>query len=207
MDQWEGRMFDPYIGEQWAVSGNILGGLRLLILGESHYSSDTTVLGKTTPGATKDVVREFINGERRRFFTGLTQVIAGKHRSTMTQQEIEAVWASVAFYNYVPVYVADGARERPSRDMFMAGGKPFEQVLSTLQPQAILVCGYELWGWLIRGLPNAPHKPWETMSPHKVGSAPAMRMMHPSANFFSSTKWRPAFEDLCRQAKSTEPAS
>lgn len=85
--------------------------------------------------------------------------------------------------------------------MFMAGGKPFEQVLSTFQPQAILVCGYELWGWLIRGLPNAPHKPWETMSPHKVGSAPAMRMMHPSANFFSSTKWLPAFEDLCRQAK------
>lgn len=76
-------MFDPYISKQWAVSGNILGGLRLLILGESHYSSDTNCARKQ-PGATKDVVREFINGERRRFFT---RADAGRRREASVDDD------------------------------------------------------------------------------------------------------------------------
>lgn len=74
-------MFKPWIGTAWAKPDNAIGGLRLLVLGESHYHDNPSLTGKFEENATTDTILTYaINGSTR-FFNGIAHVISGKHRS------------------------------------------------------------------------------------------------------------------------------
>jgi hypothetical protein len=99
------------------------------------------------------------------------------------------LWGSLVFYNYVPMYVAAGPRVRPSAEMFQRGADPFFQLVMDLKPEAVLVCGFALWWWVLAGWPGFGGDPAE-LDFHQFGPPLGARMMHPSAGF-SSTEWRP----------------
>jgi hypothetical protein len=190
-------MFRPWIGTKWGDPTNCLEGVRLLVLGESHYHYDPCKVGTSEAECTTEVVREWALKKPHRFFTGITQVISGKKKWQLNPEELEDVWAAICFYNYVPVYLA-GSRERPTAGQFQQGAEPFAKLLEELKPQAILVCGFDLWWWVLNGV-GFNGKAWETpFSP--IGPALAARMMHPSAAF-SSTTWQPVVKSLLEQAR------
>lgn len=195
--------FEPWVGSRWGQPDNRLAGAKLLILGESHYGSpaDPTCVGTCDPDTTRQVVAKLALRERHPFFTKLTQVIDGRPRWEMSGDDVHAIWASVAFYNYVPVFVATETRVRPSDDMFRLGRAPFMEVVEELRPSAILVCGYALWNWVLWGLPGGFKGDPSATAMLRIGPALAARMMHPSAGF-SWRRWRPVVEQLLASSAS-----
>ena len=159
------------------------------------------LVGQCDPGTTIEVVKELAIRGPHRFFTGLTQIVSGRPKWQMSQDEIEALWASVAFYNFVPRFVATGPRVRPTPAMWEAGAEPFAAVHADLQPDAMIVCGNDLWWWLHRGRPDLDERQAWKVRQCCIGSTFAAHIMHPSANSFSSTKVRPIVEALMSAAR------
>ncbi|EYR79996.1 hypothetical protein [Shinella sp. DD12] len=187
-------MFEPWIGNQWNSPRNYFGGKRILVLGESHYCShdEPELIGNSQPNFTIYVVETWAIKNRNRFFTGITQVLSGRKRWQLAPAEIENLWSSIAFFNYVPVFVADRPRNRPTAEMFQQGRARFADFVDREKPEIIIVCGYALWWHVMKGLSNqAPAEP-HTLPSHAIGSSTAIRMKHPSAGF-SSDEWHRVF--------------
>ena len=55
-------MFRPWIGPDWGQPSNVIGGLRLMVLGESHYSSHHEP-GSVAPEMTEWVVDAYFSGD------------------------------------------------------------------------------------------------------------------------------------------------
>jgi hypothetical protein len=174
-----------------------------MVLGESHYTNNPALVGKCEPDMSKEVVELWALQNPHRFFTGITQVLSGRPKWHLRPEELRAAWDAVVFYNYVPVYVATGPRVRPKSEMFRLGREPFIRLLNELEPDAILVCGFNLWANMLWGLPGGfEGKPWETPS-YRVGSALAAPIKHPSVGF-SSEQWRPVVRNLLQQVNDTK---
>jgi hypothetical protein len=171
------------------VPSNALNGVRLLVLGESHYCGNPEAIGSCDPDVTTEVVEELALAGSHRFFTNITQVLTGRKKWQLTSTELSGLWDSLVFYNYIPMYVAAGPRVRPSAKMFQRGAEPFFQLIADLRPEAVLVCGFALWWWVLTGWPGFAGDPAK-LDFHQLGPALAARMMHPSAGF-SSDAWRP----------------
>lgn len=195
-------MFDPWVGNKFGNSGNIIGGVRVLILGESHYCSPDKpeLVGLYESNGTQITVEEYTTKARHPFFSKLTSVISGRDRNSLNSSEMREVWESVAFYNYIPRYVAVESRVPPSNEDFQAGAAMLPSVLDTHDIEAILVCGYRLWWWLLKGTAEGYAGDPQQAAFHDVGPALAARMMHPSAGF-SWPKWRPMVETLLAKVK------
>ena len=194
-------------GEKWGQSSNMLDGTRLMILGEAHYCSPEhpEAVGQCVPETTVEVVEELaINGGRHRFFTGITQIVSGRPKWAMSEDEIKEVWAAIAFANYVPIFVATGPRVRPTKVMFESGHAGFVKMLADLEPDAIAVCGNDLWWWMRRGWLGEIPPVAETC---RIGKAIASRITHPSGKGFSSTKTRPIIEALLQEARNDAAAT
>lgn len=172
-------------------------------MGESHYCSHERpeLVGQCLQETTGEVVEDLAIRGPHRFFTGLTQAIDGRRKWSMSQGEVKALWHALAFYNYVPVFVATGPRVRPTPAMFESGRAPFTRVLSHLEPQAIVVCGMDLWWWLRRGLLEDAAASPPAAEECRIGPALAARIKHPSAIGFSSVKVRPVIERLLAYAR------
>src|SRR5579871_1141391 len=140
------RTFDPWIGGRYAGEG--IRGVRLLILGESHYSEPKD----NRSGFTEDVVREFVQGRRHRFFTVAQRLVSGG-RGWPSDTDRKEFWDRVAFYNYIQTCL-QATRCRPTPVMWLAAREPFLQTLGGLvpRPQLLLVLGRELR----RNLPELP---------------------------------------------------
>lgn len=189
-------MFKPWIGTAWAKPDNAIGGLRLLVLGESHYHDNPSLTGKFEENATTDTILTYaINGSTR-FFNGIAHVISGKHRSERSLQDTENLWASLVFYNYVPAYVGKGPRERPSASLWRQAPLPFQTVIRQWVPEVILVCGFDNWNWMLDGI--GEKKGWE-FEQYSLGSALALKMRHPSSQGFSPAQWHEVLATYLRR--------
>jgi hypothetical protein len=191
--------FRPWHGAQWGLRGNALGGVRLLVLGESHYCGRPAQIGTCDPDVTSEVVEDLAIAGRHRFFTNITQVLSGRKRWQLTSAELSGLWESLVFYNYIPMYVAAGPRVRPSAEMFKKGAEPFANLVAELKPDAVLVCGFALWWWMLTGWSGFQGNPAE-FSVYRLEHALAARMKHPSAGF-SSDEWRPTVLALLQRAQ------
>ncbi len=128
----------------------------------------------------------------------MPKALVSNHESELTEKIAGDVWASIAFFNLVPVVAAHGPRERPTREMFREGAKVFLGFLHDRTPEAVLVCGSDTWYWLLVGL-GYDGKPWQ-ISTYRVEGVPMMRIAHPSAGF-SYLLWRPVLDELLNQAR------
>lgn len=131
------RTFDPWIGPLYESEG--LDGLKLLILGESHYGPH----GSEHADKTKQVVARHVSEKRYRLLTTTSKMTLGRGgRGRLSHSDRTAFWDRVAFANYIQAFVGESAeaRERTAKMWEDARG-PFEQNLRELRPDALLVLG------------------------------------------------------------------
>lgn len=196
-------MFRPYVGEDWGNPANAIGGLRLMVLGESHYSNHHEV-GSVVPDMTEWIVREYLDGVAQASVKRFCTVVADVRRPVAKVGAAPRdIWRSLAFYNYVPVVLADGPRKQPpTPEQWAAGRDPFFHVIRSCEVEAALVLGRRLWDSM-----EASHEPPEKF---KVGEAErwmrryylhnsaerspyralAANIPHPTGSFgFSARRW------------------
>jgi hypothetical protein len=125
--------FAPWVGADYF--GNGFNGVRLLIVGESHYGEEDI--------STADVIREHaIEKSQREYFQKIQSIVTGE--CTSTRDSRCSFWNSVAFYNYVQALMPT-ASTAPTRLQFRQSEPSFRTVLGTLAPDCLLATGYRLW--------------------------------------------------------------
>lgn len=124
------RMY-PWIGCRYEDQNEGFG-LKLLVVGESHYPTPNDA--EPSLGLTQRVVRRRVDGQNPQpFFTTMTKVLT--ENPTNTDVDF-SVWHSVAFYNYIQSFVDKGP---PKEHQWREAVEPFGMVLKFFQPDAVLV--------------------------------------------------------------------
>ena len=197
--------FSPCVGPRYAEGA--FDGLRLLVLGESHYEWRDMPSQERT--LTQFVVDGNMSATPGRFVRGVTSALEGGSAHS-TQEERLRLWQTLAFYNYSQEFAGDHARERPTQAHWEAAQTPFRQVLTFLTPDVVLVCGKMLWSHVrrIEGLSDEPHvNPLDEKERSRVarGSARATvlgMMAHPSSIGFKASDWAPRVRAYFARARS-----
>lgn len=144
-------MAKPWIGKDYGSPDNMLGGWRLMLLGESHYSKDHQV-GDEIPEMTRDVVAWHIRTAAKggfRFFNRIEKLVC---RSLKTGPASSAAfWDSVIFSNYIPVLAASRPREKLDGALWSKrAADEFRDIVNTQKVDAVLACGTTVYR-------NKPH--------------------------------------------------
>ncbi|WP_312731617.1 hypothetical protein [Atlantibacter hermannii] len=141
-------IFQPYIGDKYYDSRY---GVRVLVLGESHYGDKQD----SASDFTQHVVKTHALKAGLPFFSKLTNVLRGK-TDYPSEQERNETWRHVAFYNYIQEFVGEEARTAPTTDMWTSAQLPFIEVVRQLEPDVILVLGSRLWNRMPELPPEYP---------------------------------------------------
>jgi hypothetical protein len=175
------RVFDPWIGKLYWDEG--LLGVRVLVLGESHYG----IPGEEYAEFTQGVVCEWAIEKRFAFFTKTAKLALGRGAGErVSDKERADFWGRVAFYNYVQSFLP-AARYRPTLNMWEAAGQPFLRLLEELSPKVVLVLGAELRSHL----------------PELPTSISVCYVTHPSSSKFTYELAIPEFQKAFKRAKGT----
>lgn len=129
--------FLPFVGDKYRDSRY---GVRLLVLGESHYGAEED----DAPDFTQRVIRENAYTAGLQFFSKVTNVLRGR-ADWPTDEERREAWRHVAFYNFVQEIVGNDSRIAPTTKMWREAQAPFVEVVRQLEPDVILVLGVRLW--------------------------------------------------------------
>jgi hypothetical protein len=121
--------FSPAVGRNYQDSKF---GLKLMILGESHYRWD----GMPTDSSQTTLASISQGFTCRAFWTQLAKLF----------DQSDYVWEHALFYNYVQ-HLLDEPRQRPSAGMWksFATVEGFKEVLRRYEPDRILVVGKDTW--------------------------------------------------------------
>lgn len=122
-------------------------GVRLLIVGESHYDEDQTYSEAEVRWFTNDVVHAWgaeSDGGYQKFFAAVFEVVSGGCWSD-DLSAYRAFWRQVYFYNYVQSLVHGGPGDRPTPQEWITSGPAFIQTLEEIRPEAALIVGIEVW--------------------------------------------------------------
>jgi hypothetical protein len=158
-------------------------GVKLLVLGESAHATEYPV-GATPESFLVDTVRQFLdNDEKWRFYRILTCLLANTVARELTEKARRDVWASGAFFSFVPGIAAEFSRRRPPPKMFEDGKEPFLTFLRDKKPEAILVCGCDTWYWALKSVGFEREETWALSSYH-----------FEHIPMISSSVWRPQLQ-------------
>lgn len=166
------RTFDPWVGSKCWTEG--LSGVRVLILGESHYDDP----GTENHSFTIEVVRKWAQEKRHRFFTVTQKLVLGLGSND---------WVSNEQRNFVQSFPGAKPRQRPTQEMWSAATIPFLDTVQELKPQVLIVLGYELQ----RYLPVTPT------------GIRVCGVQHPSSRGFQYEQWQPAIRSALQSAAQT----
>jgi hypothetical protein len=187
-------LFTPWVGSKYR-NDNYFGSARVLLVGESHYDQNPETIGTTPADFTTTMMQRYpLSGAYNPFFCNVMRAVMGLEKSDPWKPAADHFWNSLAFYNYVPVVVdgrvhsEGGSERRPDERMFRAGAKPFRQVLARLEPQAVIVCGLELWDWLAPNLDGFDGPPRDVIF-YDDGRSVFTRIHHPSYRRFDPFHW------------------
>lgn len=162
------RNFDPWVGSQYQ---NGLNGVRVLILGESHYGTPPE-----RSGFTSAIINKYGQTKRSRFFSTTQRLVSlDKNRGHIPSSERREFWDKVAFYNFVQEFVGTTSRLRPSQSQWERGAEPFIQTVTELAPQLIVVLGKKL----------------KTYLPPEINGVVYAYVKHPSGNGFTYKQFQP----------------
>jgi hypothetical protein len=196
--------FAPCVGPQY--QSGAFDGMKLLVLGESHYRWPGMPADERT--LTRYVVEAKMKGEPGSFVRGVTAALLGA--SHKDEVERTSLWRNLAFYNYSQEFAGDHARQRPTPEHWQSAEGPFRQVLDSLSPNLVLVCGKQLWKHVrkIDALSDEPYvKPGDELERSRVsrsqGRITVLGMMaHPSSIGFNASKWAPRIQNYLLRARS-----
>jgi len=135
----------PWVGANYP---NLPAGRKVLIVGESHYTSDQNLdLAKALihqrtqdRGYTRAVVlQSLVLGEWS------TRTLSTLHKLLFSPQDRAAFWGDLCYYNLVQRMMAseDGRLGRPAWEDFWKGWEVFLSVVDVLQPDHVLFIGVE----------------------------------------------------------------
>lgn len=160
-------IFQPWVGPHYHQSP--LFGMRILVLGESHYGDEDE-----PSDFTARMVQEYAIDSRLAFFTKITKLLLGLDASNdLSDEARKQCWENIAFYNFVQVMVGYTSRKRPTAEMWQAAKAPFQQVVAQLQPDLILVLGKKLADYV----------------PEVDPAIEICRVYHPSSSSFTYKMW------------------
>lgn len=126
--------------------GNRFDERKILLLGESCYDwREGEKLLRPSPEHPIDIVDDAIDNPpgSGRFMTCLTRALCGVEWPT-SEHALDA-WNSVAFTNYVPISVGEGARVRPSRAAWQQALEEWPSLLNLISPKVIIIFGSDMW--------------------------------------------------------------
>lgn len=127
--------FLPWVGKNYNTGG--IFGKKILVLGESHYCSDS----EAVPDLTKLVVEKHLSGSSISTFTKFERALVGH---VTEKAESKQIWDSIVFYNYLQVNMLD-SRIAGSRQQYKDAEETYWQVLEKYRPEYLIVWGNRLW--------------------------------------------------------------
>lgn len=173
------RNFEPWIGSEYQAEG--IDGLRVLILGESHYGAPPE-----RPSFTSEIIAKWGQRKRSKFFTVTQRLVSlDASRGYVPMHSRREFWEKVAFYNYVQKFVGTKARQRPTAEHWENAKQPLLLTIQELKPDVLVVLGKE----------TEAHLP--TLPSH----IPVAYVSHPSGRGFSYNKWQPVVRAAFEHAK------
>ena len=134
----------PWIGADYEYGIN---GHKVLVLGASHYAQSE----EWNPEFTIQMVRDYylnMEVEREpwmRTYTKFERALAG-YEVPITERN--ALWDKFMFWNFIQEPMNGPNKSQPSDDAIYRGQDAFLEILSTYQPDRIIVWGDGLYGWL-----------------------------------------------------------
>lgn len=201
--------FVPFVGDRYEQG---IDGLRVLILGESHYAKDD----KPRPSG----------NAKRRFTISEFAEAANEHRTNRawgtfsrrcdsivsrvvepTPLQAALAWKQVAFANYVQDFAGDGARQRPTGPQWTQARNVFPVLLERLKPNMILALGRQLWDHMpgvktalpAIAAPRSPRTVWRM--DYQGGHALMSWVYHPSWPNDSVATYVHVMQSLLRLAR------
>lgn len=178
MYEFPGVTFHPWIGATYGPKSRF--GVRLLVLGESHYGNDPEY---SDSGLTQEVVREWAQNKRARFFTIIAKVLHGSE-DWIDDETRREIWEHIAFYNFVQS-VVPGPRTPPTFRQWCDAQAPFDITLKSLKPDSVFILGSRLSEHVLN-LPDS--LTFDTIA-------------HPSSSQFRYKEAIPVFERLLANTK------
>lgn len=171
-------------------------GIRLLIVGESHYDEgDPPPPEKWSAFTTEIVTRWGSNAEGYTRFFGNIYATFNENGAHWSSDEFKRFWSKIFFYNYVQSFVAGKARARPTSKQFADSADAFHTMLDDLKPEAIVVMGQTTWDIMSdRGAKLVDRDEDGLGSIYRYeysgGSCLAGHTHHPSSVGYSAKYWR-----------------
>ncbi len=193
--------FRPWEGALYRSAG--LGGVRILVLGESHYEwGSRPVQCPEETELTEFCVREYQRKKKHQFWTRVTNMLIGDGRTDV------AIWDRVAYYNFVQTLL--DKHQRPTEAMWKDSVEPFQRVVQQLEPHCILALGKSLWAHIPEGIYSSQlitstgeSRPIRWFRISSAKRAPSTFVNHPRSRQFTTTRWRPVVQALLRAANSS----
>ncbi len=194
-------LFRPWVGAEYEKG---IGGKRLLVLGESHYS-DTA-----DPELTQIVMKKLLDyklGKEEHAswmntFTVFERSVANRR---LSGEESCAFWNSVLFCNFLQEVTTEAPRQALAVNDLQRSADAFFKLLEEHRPEYIIAWGGRLWDKLL------PAERWQWGEEIVVDSLPATRfgyytladgtrvkaipVRHPSAGY-SWPKWHLMIADF-----------
>jgi len=142
-------VWEPWIGPEYRKSAT-----RLLLLAESCYNwvEHSSILNQPLHDHPSLIVgaSQTLWPQNSRTMVKLTQALC-KCATPSVEQATEE-WNKVAFTNYVPTSVGDGAAARPNSLAWTQARRGWPTLLNTLDPQVVIILGFMMWS----RMPPAP---------------------------------------------------
>jgi hypothetical protein len=85
------------------------------------------------------------------YYSRVFYLLTGKNGRDVEENEWEAVWQSLAFYNFAQTNRLDRPLMRPTREEWEKSIAPFKTVLNDLEPELVVLTGRQLSWYAARG--------------------------------------------------------
>jgi len=192
-------LFRPWVG---AFYRGGIQGKKVLVLGESHYCANAS---DAYADMTIDIIKDLMAPssefeEYKNTYTKFAEAISGRKLSWNSFSELERIWNSIAFYNFVQEPIS-GARVSPTTAQFRDSDEAFFQVLENLRPDVVIAWGTRLYNNLPQKGTQGPDTPTpdgngvETWT-YTISGGHVVKVLpitHPSAGF-SPEYWNSVIE-------------
>lgn len=188
----------PWVGGRYLKPENLKH--RTLLLGESNYTESEKFNYELVINCVKDDISKGQLGVERdttgfcRFSTKIRRIIFGPNE----QLHPSEFWNDVAFYNFVQTLVGNHARQRPTPEMWRESISAFEEVVSRLSPERILVLGKANWQNLLNNFSHTLSNQYSGDLHLTQGSVKVGYVNHPSSSL-SYEKWNPVADSLLQK--------
>ncbi len=186
----------PWVGERYSNPVNFKS--KTLFLGESNYTEQekfgsqlviNCVIDDISPDSAERDTTGFC-----KFSTKIRHTVFGPDETVGPY----GFWQDVAFYNFVQFLVGEEARKRPANEMWRDSVPAFEEIVSSLQPDKMIVLGKANWRNLINHVDSEIIDDFSAKIKLNSRVINAGYMNHPSSSL-SYNKWTPIVQEFLQR--------